>query len=317
MSGEMPAARTTDPTVHLPVPAAPGPGAPTVLIGGLPAWRALLDTHACVASTPMPHGAEKCYMGSTTVLINNQMACRMTDILQGLGPPNPFSMGCPTVVIGDNGFGMAATAAKGGFSAAMRKLLDGWDTSTRPERLKAIQAALNAALPPGMQPLSVSENVFLDPDTLGQFGFRKWSVQINPRIMNGSMDAARMAKLCNTAYHEARHAEQWWNMAQHRVAQGASAVKIAQEMAIPTSVARAAGAHPAEVGTSEGAMGETVFEAVYGSRRVYRNRVLEFGDKDAYAQYRALPEEQDAWREGDDAELNFRALDHPSQREND
>ena len=44
-------------------------------------------------------------MGSPTVLINGQMACRMGDIVvevpgAAMGPANPIVMGCPTVVIG-------------------------------------------------------------------------------------------------------------------------------------------------------------------------------------------------------------------------
>src|SRR5688500_7086843 len=98
MSGEMPAARILDPTAHV-VPAAPGPGASTVLIQDRPAWRTILDQHACPLPTPTAHGPEKVYLGSTTVLINDKMACRMADCLQGMGPPNFFYMGSPTVLI--------------------------------------------------------------------------------------------------------------------------------------------------------------------------------------------------------------------------
>src|SRR5262245_39435849 len=127
MSGQMPAARPADPTAHG-VPAAPGTGAPTVLLDGLPAWRTMVDTHLCPAPPPPPHGPEKIYLGSTTVLINNQMACRMGDILQGVGPPNPVMMGSPTVLIGDVGFGMGRQGAKATFAAEGRSLLDRWDT---------------------------------------------------------------------------------------------------------------------------------------------------------------------------------------------
>ena len=43
-----PAARLTDPTTHG-APLAPGPGSANVLIGNLPAWRAMIDQHACPA----------------------------------------------------------------------------------------------------------------------------------------------------------------------------------------------------------------------------------------------------------------------------
>ncbi len=105
-----PAARITDPTTHG-SPLAPGPGSTNVLIGGLPAWRATIDQHACPAtSVSGPDGIGSVLMGSPTVLINNMMACRLGDIVVekpglALGPANPIIMGEPTVEIGEVGIG--------------------------------------------------------------------------------------------------------------------------------------------------------------------------------------------------------------------
>nr|AEQ20305.1 hypothetical protein [uncultured bacterium CSLG10] len=99
------AARVADPTTHG-APLSPGPGAVNVLIGGMPAWRATIDQHACPAvSVSGADGVGSVVMGSPTVLINGQMACRMGDIVvevpgAAMGPANPIIMGCPTVVIG-------------------------------------------------------------------------------------------------------------------------------------------------------------------------------------------------------------------------
>ena len=43
-----PAARMADPTTHG-SPLAPGPGSANVMIGFMPAWRAMVDQHACPA----------------------------------------------------------------------------------------------------------------------------------------------------------------------------------------------------------------------------------------------------------------------------
>ena len=76
-----PAARILDPTTHG-MPLAPGPGSVNVLIGGLPAWRAMIDQHACPAvSISGADGVGMVMMGSPTVLINNMMACRLGDIV--------------------------------------------------------------------------------------------------------------------------------------------------------------------------------------------------------------------------------------------
>jgi uncharacterized Zn-binding protein involved in type VI secretion len=103
-----PAARMGDSTTHG-SPLAPGPGSVTVLIGNMPAWRAMIDQHACPAvSISGADGIGSVMMGSPTVLIENQMACRMGDIViekpgLAMGPMNPIIMGEMTVLIGDSG----------------------------------------------------------------------------------------------------------------------------------------------------------------------------------------------------------------------
>jgi uncharacterized Zn-binding protein involved in type VI secretion len=100
-----PAARITDPTTHG-APLSPGPGSPDVMIGNLPAWRALIDQHACPAvSISGADGVGMVMMGSSTVQIDFMMACRLGDIVVevpglAMGPANPIIMGEPTVIIG-------------------------------------------------------------------------------------------------------------------------------------------------------------------------------------------------------------------------
>jgi len=95
-----PAARTGDQTSHG-TPLAPGPGSINVLIGGMPAWRALSDFHTCPLVTGyVPHVGGVVSMGSLTVLINNLPAARMGDTIVEVGPPNSIVMGCVTVMIG-------------------------------------------------------------------------------------------------------------------------------------------------------------------------------------------------------------------------
>ena len=90
-----PAARVTDPTGHPGV--ITGPGAPNVLIGGLPA-AVLGDTHTCAFPPPAgPHPPTPIAKGSATVLIAGRPAARLGD-LAGCGAP--IVMGMPTVLIG-------------------------------------------------------------------------------------------------------------------------------------------------------------------------------------------------------------------------
>jgi uncharacterized Zn-binding protein involved in type VI secretion len=88
------AARVGDPTAHPGV--ITGPGAPTVMIGGMPAAVAG-DLHTCSFPGTPPHPPTPFPMGSTTVMIAGRPALRMGD-MSGCGAP--IIVGAPTVVIG-------------------------------------------------------------------------------------------------------------------------------------------------------------------------------------------------------------------------
>jgi uncharacterized Zn-binding protein involved in type VI secretion len=116
-----PAARIGDSTIHGGVIMA---GAPTVLIGGMPAAR-MNDLHVCPMLNPgvppPPHVGQQILLGSPTVLICGQMAARLGDSVMCSGPPDSIAMGCPTVMIGESasGGGGAAGPAGAATSAAL------------------------------------------------------------------------------------------------------------------------------------------------------------------------------------------------------
>jgi len=68
----------------------------------MPAWRALVDFHVCpIVKVLVPDVGGVVMVGSPTVLIEFQMACRVNDMVVEIpGGPNPIAMGCPTVIIG-------------------------------------------------------------------------------------------------------------------------------------------------------------------------------------------------------------------------
>ncbi|RQG88004.1 hypothetical protein EA462_14195 [Natrarchaeobius halalkaliphilus] len=99
-----PAARVGDPTAHG-EPLSPGPGSPTVLIGGQPAWRAGSDFASCSIpnSGGAPHGGGTAVPTTGTVLINNLPAARVADQIPEAASdvgPNSIAVGEPTVLIG-------------------------------------------------------------------------------------------------------------------------------------------------------------------------------------------------------------------------
>jgi hypothetical protein len=247
-------------------------------------------------------------LGSTTVFINSRMAVRAGDVLQGQGAPNSFvPTGDEDVMVGDMGFGMATPSKIGAFAASMRDLREKWDGLSPKERVAKLQSAVNAAMPSSMPAVKVNPKQ-LDPDLSGQMSSNTWALDINSNLMAGSMDEAKMTELANTVYHEGRHAEQWYNVAQSRAAAGQSAAQIRRETGVPQRVANAATQDPAPRGTSEGEMGKAVDESVYGSRSGHREQTFDDMDNNksgAYKNYRALPEEKDAWAQGDAAGLAY------------
>lgn len=95
-----PAARVGDITSPG-TPLAPGPGCPTVLIGGQPAWRATSDVHACpLVDGVKPHVGGVVAIGSTTVMIGGSPAARQGDMVVEASAPNTIVGGATTVSIG-------------------------------------------------------------------------------------------------------------------------------------------------------------------------------------------------------------------------
>src|SRR5262249_55139322 len=96
----LPAARLGDQTSHG-TPLGPGPGCPTVLIGGQPGWRARAAVHACpLVNGVQPHVGGVVALGSLTVLIGGLPAARASDQVIEPGGPNPIAIGATTVLIG-------------------------------------------------------------------------------------------------------------------------------------------------------------------------------------------------------------------------
>jgi uncharacterized Zn-binding protein involved in type VI secretion len=82
-------------------PLSPGPGSPTVRIGGQPAWRAFADSHMCpLIDGGKPHVGGVVSAGSVTVRIGGFPAARQGDVVIEAGAPNTIAVGAPTVMIG-------------------------------------------------------------------------------------------------------------------------------------------------------------------------------------------------------------------------
>ena len=299
-----PAARVGDKGTppHLPPILGPGPGMLTVLIGNKPAWRANVDTHACTTPiappAPAPHGPEKCYFGSLSVMIGNQMAVRMGDILIGAGPPNPVLTGQLNVLIGDMGFGLASPANMAEFCSDFAKLQKDWPKLTPDQRRQRLEGMVNRQTgKSGLPNQSVQGKTTHSPGN-AVYDFPSGTIEVSQAQLNSpTLNPAQGRQLANTVYHEARHAEQWHLMGRRLAGQGMNANQISNTMGVPPAAGRAAAAQPLTGDSAEMNLANSSWDSVYGARGAERNRVL--SPAGTYDEYRALPEEQDAWNTGD------------------
>ena len=165
---------------------------------------------------------------------------------------------------------------------------------TKEARADAILAKVNERLTAAGVPAVGKVIQDLDGD-LGRFSFSLWSIRFDEAMLD-SDSVADEADFADTVYHEARHAEQWFRMAQMRAGQGRTAAQIASEMGIPAAQAAAAFAAPLAEGSMDALIADGWYQSVYGTGREERRHAL--SDEGTFAEYQNLPEESDAWRVG-------------------
>ncbi len=125
-----PAARVGDMTAH--GGAIVAPGAPTVLIGKMPA-ATLSSMHVCPMFTgPVPHVGGPVILGSTGVFLGKMPAARVGDMAVCVGPPDSIVLGCFTVLIGEAGSGSQAGSAGSAAAAAAAKIIPAKSVSPVP-----------------------------------------------------------------------------------------------------------------------------------------------------------------------------------------
>jgi peptidoglycan hydrolase-like protein with peptidoglycan-binding domain len=138
----------------------------------------------------------------------------------------------------------------------------------------------------------------LDGDS-GRFSFSNWFIRLDEAFLTKDVHTeAELDDFANTIIHEARHAEQWYNMAQRLAGEGKTAEEIMTQMSLPEKIAKEAVADPIGKNTAKSLVVKGMYESVYGSGSDHRDKVL--GPDGTQKEYKALPEESDAWRVGDE-----------------
>jgi hypothetical protein len=193
--------------------------------------------------------------------------------------------------------GLAEETATTRYTEAARRVIEGdWASMTDEERADAIIAEINIRLDAiGVPRLGRDIDTPLPPTTYGRLGFSIWAIRINRTLLaSPTLTDEQAADLAGTIYHEARHAEQWFHMAQLLAGQGKTAAQIEAQMGIPARIAALAFASPIRPGSMEALIADGWFQSVYGTGSAHRERVL--GPTGTDIEYRNLPEEADAYR---------------------
>ena len=184
------------------------------------------------------------------------------------------------------------------------------------DRVAALESAANDELTAAGVPYVHFQ---LDPATppYAQFDFTTWVALIEPTPFQPEnaehLSEEEQGRIAGTIYHEARHAEQWFEIARLLAGlHGFDAAKIAQDMTIPQSVAAAAVANPTTQCTLSNGRAFDWYESVYGGGAANRNDVLgTLGDgdptNDRYNEYRGdLAEEHDSHDVGGSVQREYR-----------
>ncbi len=207
-------------------------------------------------------------------------------------------------------------------------VIDEWATLATPEarRDRLVELVNQRLASAGVPPVTP---VF-DPNAnnAGSFSIATWVMRIGrARLAGDSISEEDARAIASTVYHEARHTEQWFRMAQLRAAQGLGAAAIARELGIEARIALLARAEPLVRGSMEAVIAQGWWDSVYGAGSAHREAVLGRVDRAAterraaraafaanataanqarldranerfavaFAAYQNLPEENDAW----------------------
>ncbi len=194
--------------------------------------------------------------------------------------------------------GMAEQGAVEAYAAAAREAINGdWAAMSPDDRAQAILDKVNDQATAAGFPVMGKIVHAMDPQTYGQFDFSTWSIEVNQALVSlPTLTEAQATDLADTMYHEGRHGEQWFRMAQLLAGQGKNAAQIATQTGIPNNIAALAEADPIAPGSMEALIADGWFQSVYGTGSAHREHVL--GPQGTYIEYRNLPEESDAWRVG-------------------
>jgi hypothetical protein len=199
---------------------------------------------------------------------------------------------------------------RGAYATSCCKLWKNFGTANLEDVKKGLIVAANTALVTSGVP-KLEYGLELGGGNMGAFYFTTWKLMFGGALVVTDRTSDIFIEMVDTVYHESRHCEQWFRIAQALAAgtikrplmmtvaipaKGDSA-SIATFMAIELRIAQKA-VENAKLQVALSLVQEW-FRSIYGSGSKPRENRL--ADNDRYEDYRKLPEEQDAWPQGEKA----------------
>lgn len=198
------------------------------------------------------------------------------------------------------GFGLNTPANQQEFVKGFKALQKAWPNLKAAQRQRQIENLVNAQLGKGGVP-----TVRVSPSNLptdnGQLSFKDWKLAINKNLLKGNaLPEAQARELATTVYHESRHAEQWYLIAQQKAAELGGAVgetpfqkatAIQTAMGIPFRVAAHAYHQPLGAHDARKACAQALNDSIYGAHAAHRDSALHdqdvkiLADDHAHAHY--------------------------------
>ena len=179
--------------------------------------------------------------------------------------PNPCS-----------GKGMATPANEKEFACDMKVLQEKWPTLSSHERTSGLETITNKQLTKsGVPHVDFASSSTLPTSTNGAMDFQKWTLDINSKLTDQPvLTDAQTQQLGSTAFHESRHAEQWYLAARNQAGNGKSAQNIHTVTFMPDDVTKEAAAHPLGQQDPLYPCSRSVNESVCGRGASSRNATL-------------------------------------------
>jgi hypothetical protein len=167
---------------------------------------------------------------------------------------------------------------------AQTAVIDRWQQLTVDQRVAELIRLVNTHLERAKVP-HVAPNP-QDTLNLGAFNFPDWTMIVGRQAMAVEQpDLAQSKDLVDTIYHEARHAEQWFRIAQLRclrrrrrnakATDDQIAAAVARELGIPKNIAdEAVKPAPFALGSMDALIAQGWFDSVYGGGSARRAQIL-------------------------------------------